>query len=161
MSEPRSGGTGEQPVVAPTVSTAPSPSLAHRWWSAIPSHVGPARTSTVVLALLFLAIGALYLQVRPAPVAPATAGGGGVVQTTTPVRTTKAPTTAVPTSTEPVPTTGTPTTTSEPLPTTEPTTEPTGATTEPVPEPTSDSGFPTSTLAPSPETAPTTASPSG
>jgi cytoskeletal protein RodZ len=154
MSEPRQ--EAEQPVAAPTVSTAPAPSLANRWWSAIPSHVGPARLSTVVLALLFLAIGALYLQVRPDPVPPATAGGGGVVQTTTPARTPEAPTTATPTSTEAPPTTATPTTT-EPLPTT----EPTDTTTEPVPEPTSDSGFPTSTLPPSPETASTSASPPG
>jgi cytoskeletal protein RodZ len=154
MSEPRHESTAEQPVAAPTVSTAPSPSLAHRWWSAIPSHVGPARLSTVVLALLFLAIGALYLQVRPDPVAPATAGGG-VVQTTTPARTPKAPTTAAPTPTDTLPTTATPTPTSEPLPTT----EPTATTTEPVPQPTTDSGFPTSTPPPTPDTASTTASP--
>ncbi|MCW2637436.1 MAG: putative polymerase sigma factor [Blastococcus sp.] len=158
MSEPRDGDIGEQPVAAPTVSTAPSPSLAHRWWSAIPSHVGPARLSTVVLGLLFLAIGALYLQVRPDPVTPATAGGGGVVQTTAPARTSEAPRTAVPTPTEPLPTTATATTTSEPPPTTEPTAT---TTTEPMPGTTSDSGFPTSTTPSSPETAPTTASPPG
>jgi hypothetical protein len=56
-----SGSTGEQPAVKPTVTTAPARSR----WSKLPAHLGRARTSTVILSVLFLAIGALYLTVRP------------------------------------------------------------------------------------------------
>jgi hypothetical protein len=59
MTEP----TREQPSVTPTVTTAPARSRWHM--SRIPPHLGPARTSTVVLAALFLAIGTLYLNIRP------------------------------------------------------------------------------------------------
>jgi len=74
MSEPERP-TAEQPVVSPSVSADPAPGRWHL--SRIPSHVGPARTSTLVLALLFLAIGALYLNIRPeaattTPAAPPT-----------------------------------------------------------------------------------------
>src|SRR5215218_4819751 len=109
MTRPEDDATVEQPVVeAPSVSTAPPPSRPHRWWSSIPSHLGKARTSTVVLGVLFLAIGALYLNVRPDPVQPATTGG--TVQTTAPARTT-APGTTAPETTTPGPTTEPPTTT--------------------------------------------------
>jgi hypothetical protein len=75
MSEP----TAEQPSVAPTVSTAP----AHSRWrvSKLPSHLGRARTSTLVLVVLFLAIGALYLNIRPpTPGTTTTAGTGTGVE---------------------------------------------------------------------------------
>jgi hypothetical protein len=52
---------GQRPAV-PTVSTAPPRS---RWrFSSVPAHVGPARTSTVVLAVVFVLLLALhgYLQ---------------------------------------------------------------------------------------------------
>ena len=57
------------PDQEPSVSTAPAegsgstaaPGRARR----LPSHVGPARTSTVLLAVAFLAIGMLYLFVKP------------------------------------------------------------------------------------------------
>ncbi len=121
MSSP--DGTGEQPAVQPSVTTAPAPGRPHTWWAAIPAHLGRARTSTVVLALLFLAVGALYLTVRPDPVATATTGGstgttpaqqtgGGTGPTSDP--TTAAPT--APTTTD-VPTT-TDTSTPSDLPTT-------------------------------------------
>jgi hypothetical protein len=149
VSETGEDRTVEQPVVeAPSVSTAPPPSLVHRWWSSIPSHLGPARTSTAVLGVLFLLIGTLYLNVRPDPIAPVTPTGG-TVQSTTPARTTVAPTTAVPTTTEPVPTTAessTPTeaTTTSAVPTETGTEEPT------------DTVVPTTEA---PTTAPTTAPP--
>jgi hypothetical protein len=153
----RPDDTAEQPVTAPTVRTAPSLSRAQRWWSAVPSHVGPARTSTVVLAVLFLTIGALYLTVRPDPTPSVTTGGTVQTTTTTAPRTT-APTTQVPTTTAPESTTGTVPTTTE----TTTTTEPTATTTEePVPESTPATSFPTTTVPTSPPTTPTTASPPG
>ena len=144
-------GTREQPPVDPSVTTAPAPGRPHSWWSTIPAHLGRARTSTVVLALLFLAVGALYLTVRPDPVgttttgntsvttpAPQTGGGGGSP--------TSEPTTAAPTAPT---TTNAPTTTesSQPfdLPTTstvpEETTDTAPSTTE---EPTTEAPLPTS-----------------
>ena len=147
MSEP----TREQPKVEPTLSTAPS---ASRWrWSNIPSHVGPARTSTLALAVLWVAIFVLYLNVRP-PVTPVPAGTG-TEQPAVPPAPTQAPTvpeTTVPETT--VPEEEEPTPTEEPLETTVPTeTLPPEETTAPVP--TSPS---TQT---SPSSSPTTVSPPG
>lgn len=72
--------TGEQPSVEPTVRTAPTAGQQpRRWWAAIPRHLGRARTSTVVLSLLFVAIGVLYLEVRPDP-GLATGGEDSVVE---------------------------------------------------------------------------------
>ena len=89
----------------PSVSTAP----AHSRWRAIPTHLGRARTSTLVLSVLFVAIGGLYLNVRPETVATTPAGGESSEQqpatTTTIAPTTTAPTTTTeptePTSEEP------------------------------------------------------------
>ncbi|MGY2076434.1 hypothetical protein [Blastococcus sp. SYSU DS0828] len=141
----------------PVVSTAPAAAAAdagaptgttaaprHRWWSAVPKHLGRARTSTVVLAVLFVSVFALYLNVKPpAPGEPDTRGQvteqTEQAEETEPATTeeTEPPTTE---ETEPAPTTtsrpSTPTTGS-PSPTTEPTTtapETTG------PEPTGDTG---------------------
>ena len=100
MTEP----TAEQPLVTATASTAASP---RSRWAAIPRHLGRARTSTVVLSLLFLAIGALWINVRPTEVAPA--GTPGVDQPAAPtnplVPTPPAPTTEPEPTTEPAPTT--------------------------------------------------------
>ncbi|MGY1849718.1 MULTISPECIES: hypothetical protein [unclassified Blastococcus] len=138
----------------PVVSTAPAAAAAdagaptgttaaprHRWWSAVPKHLGRARTSTVVLAVLFVSVFALYLNVKPpAPGEPDTRGQvTEQAEETEPVTTEETePTTTE--ETEPAPTTtsrpSTPTTDS-PSPTTEPTTtapETTG------PEPTGDTG---------------------
>jgi hypothetical protein len=108
-----SGAAPEPPQVTATVSPAPPP---RSRWGAIPHHLGRARTSTVVLSLLFLAVGALWLNIRPDPDVPATTGGGTVVDEPA------APTTAVPTTpaptTDPVPTTAEVPTTTEPVPTT-------------------------------------------
>ena len=47
---------GSEEAPAPSVSTAPATDPGHRWWSAIPHHLGRARTSTVALSALFVAI---------------------------------------------------------------------------------------------------------
>jgi hypothetical protein len=142
--------TGEQPVVEqPSVRTAPAPSRIQRWWASVPPHVGPARTSTVVLAVLFLALGSLYLTVRPEP-APVVA-----VQTTTPAATTartKVPATSTPAGT----------TTETPTPTTVTTTVPTSGPTTGTPSATTTTETPTGTVVPTtevPTTAPTTTEP--
>lgn len=124
-----------------------------------PGHIGRARTSTLVLAALFVGLGVLYLYVRPeASADPA----GGTTQVSTPAPA-PATTTEVPPATEPeqttpeetsAPTTTGPETTTEPtttLPTgTTPPTPPTGTrTTEPQetepgePAPTSEAPAPT------------------
>ena len=130
MSSP--DGTPAQPPVDPSVSADPAPGPPHSWWSTIPGHLGRARTSTIVLVLLFLAVGALYLTVRPDPVGTTTTDGS---TTTTPAQqtgggggSTPDPTTATPT---------TPATTDEP--TTEGTTPTDLPTTSTVPEETTDS----------------------
>ena len=142
MSEP----TREQPAVTPEVSTR-SP-----WHvSRIPAHLGRARTSTVVLAVLFLAIFALYLYIRPDTTGAATAGTG----TSVPAGPTAPASRPAPTTT-PAPET----TQDRPTPTDQPTT--TGSATE-VPTPTETSttggtsGLPTSV----PPTTTAATSPSG
>jgi outer membrane biosynthesis protein TonB len=157
MSEPRKE-TAEQPVVAPSVSADPGRGP----WrlSRIPSHLGRARTSTLVLGLLFLAIGALYLNIRPDP--PATAqtptSDTGIVQPAPPP--TEEPTPApepTPTPTEePTETTDdVPTTTAEPTPTEEPTETTT-------PEETTETSVPTFSSPSRPGTSsPTVVSPPG
>lgn len=119
----------------PEVTTVPAEPPRQR---RLPAHLGRARTSTVVLSVLFLAIGALWLNVRPDPVATTPAGGGSdVQQSTTPEA--PAPTTEAPATTEPVQPTESEPTPSEPAPS-----EPT---TTDAPEPTSPtgtSGVPTS-----------------
>ena len=72
----------EQPpaptTTAPTVSTAPPRS---RWgWPRVPAHVGPARTSTVIIAVLFAGVFALWLVVRPETATVATTGSTGGAQ---------------------------------------------------------------------------------
>lgn len=132
MTEP----TSEQPRVTATVSPAPPPKSR---WDAIPHHLGRARTSTVVLSVLFLAIGALWLNVRPDPPDPA---GVVVEQPVAPAPTTDplipVPTTdpAPTTSAEPEPTSAAPTTTPESISPTEPSTPvPTTTAEAPAPEP--------------------------
>jgi outer membrane biosynthesis protein TonB len=159
MTRPDDDRTVEQPVVeTPSVSTAPPPSRPHRWWSSIPSHLGKARTSTVIMSTLFLALGALYLNVRPDPVQPA-GTTGSTVETTAPApaRTSAPPATTAPETTAPVPTTEEAPTTTEELPTTS---EPPVETTEPTPEPTP-SDEPTETVGPTPPPEPSTVSPPG
>ena len=142
MTEP----TAEQPQVTATVSPAVPP---RSRWGAIPRHLGRARTSTLVLSLLFLGIGALWLNIRPEPVPSAPSSGGGtVVDQPAPV----VPTTPTPT-TEAVPTpTDLPTPTSElPVPTTSDTPSPTETSTR----------FPTTTTEPPTPLPETTSTPTG
>lgn len=132
MSEP----TREQPVVTPEVSTR-SP-----WHvSRIPAHLGPARTSTVVLAVLFVAVFALYLNVKPDVTGPATSGTSNPAPAATtapgPRTTTPAPTSTTTTQVRPSTTTTAP-----------PATEtPTGTTTTQQP---TESSVPTTTNLPTP-----------
>lgn len=156
MTEPRDDRTTEQ-VAAPSVSTAPSgggtaPATAPatgRWrWSALPDHLGRAQTSTVILSVLFVAVFALYLSVRPDEVTTRTtpAGGGSDVEApadpspsepAVPEPTEEPAPTTDPDGTD-APTTGSTPTTSSPR-TTAPGTEPTSptGTSEPA-EPTGD-----------------------
>ncbi|RBY76586.1 hypothetical protein DQ239_13670 [Blastococcus sp. TF02-09] len=115
MSTPGNEPPAEQ-VATPTVSTAPTGGTAEAphtsWWhwKRLPDHLGRARTSTVILSVLFLAVFTLYLNVRPEDGLTDTtpAGGSSGVQTpTNPV---------IPTD----PTTTSPEPTEEPTPTTEP-----------------------------------------
>ena len=148
MTTPETNGPDE-PTRPLSVSTAP-PQAPRRWWTAVPHHLGRARTSTVVLALLFVALYTLYLNVRPPD--PAV---GTVPDTGSTVQTPASPAPAEPTETaEP--------TTTAPSPTATPTTVPPGETTEPPaesaePAPTTAEEVPTSAA---PTTAvPTTAAP--
>ncbi|GAA3158488.1 hypothetical protein GCM10010531_07380 [Blastococcus jejuensis] len=144
--------TREQEVVdQPTVSTAPPPARPHRWWSGIPSHLGRARTSTAVLGVLFLALFALYLNVRPDPEGTTTTGGDTPV--TEPATTTGGTTPAPTTTTPPAPTSTAVPTTPEDT-TTAPTTEST------LPSETTPT-VPTTTGTTSVPAVPTTATPTG
>jgi cytoskeletal protein RodZ len=107
----------DEPTGQLTVRTAP-PAAPRRWWSAVPHHLGRARTSTVVLALLFVGLYALYLNVRPPdPTAATTPTQESTVQTPAPSDPPLLPTgTPEPTTTAPAPTTTAPGT-SAPSPT--------------------------------------------
>ncbi|MBB3085277.1 hypothetical protein [Geodermatophilus sabuli] len=153
--------TREIPTGRPSVRSTP-PSRARLLWAAVPHHLGRARTSTVVLTILFLAVGTLYLNVRP----PVT--GVGTVQepagSTQPAEVPEEPTepteTAVPTEPTETAETTEPTTTSR---STEPTTTP-PQTEETTPEETTEEeetaetgpGEPTTTRAPASEAPATT-----
>jgi hypothetical protein len=147
--------TREQPAVQPTVSTEPAPGTPHRWWSAIPRHLGRARTSTIVLVLLFLATGVLYLYVKPEETAASTPTGGDPAV--------NQPATTTGGTTAPAPTTAPPPTTSVPV---EPSTQETTTTSAPeettVPEETTETVPPstTETVPPVPS-APTSGTPTG
>jgi hypothetical protein len=136
--------TRELPPPRPSVRTAP-PSGLRRFWAAVPHHLGRARTSTVVLTILFLAVGTLYLYVRP----PVT-GVGTVQQPAGSTQPAPAPEPTEPVEPTQVPETTEPTDTA-PRETTPQTTTGGGETAESTP------GEPTTTRAPVSETpAPTT-----
>ena len=138
MTEP----TREQPEVTPEVTTAPAGS----GWSRIPDHLGRARTSTVVLSLLFVAIFALYLEIRPAPPVAPTSGTGTPAQVSTPA---PAPeTSATPTSVAPESTTeeSAPTSTEESTTSAAPTDTATSTATTASPTPTGTTPLPTPTV---------------
>lgn len=154
MTEP-GGHTGEQPVVTPTVSTEPVRGPWH--FSRIPSHLGRARTSTLVLGVLFLTIGALYLNIRPAPpvTAATTTPGTGTEQPAPVPATTSAP------ETTPAPTTTAPETTSVPTTSAEPTTPTTTGRSVETTETSPATSVPATSPAPTTSTLPTTVSPPG
>ncbi len=159
--------TGPEQPPAPSVSTAPAEGASSGTASPraplarrrLPAHIGPARTSTVLLAIAFVAIGVLYMFVKP-PAEARTPGAGTespaitappVVPTTAAPAEPAAPTTEQPTQ---EPETTAPTSEAEPTPTGEPA-DPTAETTEP--------SVPEDTTAPAPGTSaplPTTAAPS-
>jgi cytoskeletal protein RodZ len=144
---PETNGPGEPPREL-SVSTAP-PAAPRRWWSAVPHHLGRARTSTVVLVLLFVGLYTLYLYVRPPEPA------GTVPATDSTVQTPVAPAPVLPTETA-EPTTTAPTTT--PRTTAPPTTTPPGGTAEQTPPGTAESTpEPTAEDEPAPTTAVPTA----
>jgi cytoskeletal protein RodZ len=137
MSEP----TAEQPVVTPEVTTAPAGGR----WSRIPHHLGRARTSTLVLGVLFLAIFALYLNIRPETTGTATTDTGNTAPVQAPASTSES---ATPTTTAPETTQEQPTTTAEPTTSSAPTetSEPEGTTESTAPTPAGTSTVPTPTL---------------
>lgn len=147
----------KEQLATPTVSTAPAPGGARGLFRRIPDHLGRARTSTVVLAVLFVAIYALYLNVKPP--APGTASTSTDTGTTQPAPATSPPTTTAPETTA-EPTTSAPRTTSAPTSAAEPTTtgEEPGTT---APEETAEPTLPTPTAPTTRAPVPTTASPSG
>src|SRR4051794_2295225 len=103
MTTPREEQPQEQAPATPTVSTAPPRS---RWrFGNVPQHLGPARTSTVVLGALFVAIFVLWVYVRPPTPTATTGSTGGVPSSTAPANTSAAPTSGTPTTTAPTATT--------------------------------------------------------
>jgi hypothetical protein len=147
--------SGDQQMARPSVSTAPAQPGR---FSAIPSHLGRARTSTVVLGLLFVGIFALYLTIKPAD--PVTTSTTTTTETgTEEPAPTQAPTTTAP-ETPAEPTTSVPRTTTAPTPVPEPTPdEQTTGTT--VPEETTEVPLPTDPAPTSPAGTPTTVTPPG
>ncbi len=145
-----------EPAREPSVSTAP-PAAPRRWWSSVPHHLGRARTSTVVLALLFVGLYVLWLYVRPPDVPTAPATDGTTVQTPAATAPAEPPATTGPTTTAPAPTTS---------PTPDPTSlppaetggeEPPAETTTPAPTPAGEE--PTTTQPPTPAAPTTSAAP--
>ncbi|WP_448626445.1 hypothetical protein [Geodermatophilus sp. URMC 64] len=131
MTTPREEQPQESVPATPAVSTAPPRA---RWrFGNVPSHVGPARTSTVVLAVLFVGLFTLWLFVRPPDPAQQPTAGTPAATTTAPVPQQAPPATEAPTTQPP--------TTEAPATTTEKTTPPE----ETAPPPTT----PTSSEAPS------------
>ena len=118
MTTPREEQPQTEIAAAPSVTTAPPRA---RWrFANVPSRLGRARTSTVVLAVLFVAVFALWVYVRPETVAtPAgtTSDVNGPVApastSSVPTTTSEAPATTEPTTTAPSETTESSTPTDE------------------------------------------------
>ncbi|WP_236833564.1 hypothetical protein, partial [Blastococcus sp. MG754427] len=120
------------PAAAPgSPADSASPAPRHGWWAAIPRRLGRARTSTVVLAVLFVAVFALWLNVKPpAPGATPPAEDTAVTEPTAPTGPTETgPTETGPT--EPGEPTEEPGPTTTPVPTTRPTSPTTSAPSSP------------------------------
>jgi hypothetical protein len=94
---------------APSVSTAPAEGSSTGSTAAplgrrrLPSHVGPARTSTVLLAVAFVAIGMLYLFVKPPEPSTAADTGTGSSSPSRSSEPEQVPATTAPSTTEPTP----------------------------------------------------------
>ena len=153
-----------EPTPPPSVTTAPaegaSPSTASPraplGRRRLPPHLGPARTSTVLLAVAFVAIGVLYLFVKP----PAAGTAGSATDPATSTSRGVAPTTSAPAPTPTPEETSAPEETVEPTPEVVPT--PTETADEGTPEETEVAPTPEETTEPAPTTSvpePTTAAP--
>ena len=126
MTTPREEQPQTEVAPAPSVSTAPPRS---RWrFGNVPAHLGRARTSTVVLGVLFVGILVLWLFVRPETVQTTTTGTPGGVPAPTAPASTQAPQTSATPTTAPTTTTS-PETTTEQTTTTEGTTSATTSST--------------------------------
>jgi hypothetical protein len=153
MSTPQDDATPDR-VQTPSISTAPTSGetapAAPRWWhwGSVPHHLGRARTSTVVLALLFVAVFALYLNVRPDVQPTGTDPAGGSSDVEAPANP------LVPSEPTAPETTGPPAPTTEPEPTEGET--PTPTTSSPSSPSSSSSPAPTSTTSRSSDPAETT-----
>lgn len=106
--------TREQP--GPQLSTAPATGRRRIWPSRrVPGHIGRARTSTVVLAVLFVAFFALWIGVRPvttsSTVVPATTDTSVIAPVPAPATTAEPTTSSAPTTSESPTTTSRSTTT--------------------------------------------------
>jgi cytoskeletal protein RodZ len=144
---------------APSLSTAPAEGSGSSRTSPdtplrrrrLPSHVGPARTSTVLLAVAFLAIGMLYLFVKPPEPSTAADTGTGSSSPSRSSEPGQVPATTAPSTTASTSESATPTETTTPESTT-----PTEETTESPVETTPESTAPEATDLPTTEPAPTT-----
>ncbi|MGY2079019.1 hypothetical protein [Modestobacter sp. SYSU DS0657] len=94
----------------PSVGTAPESGRTRLWQRRLPSRIGRAHTSTVVIGVLFVVLFALWLAIRPAYVTVETVDGGTV----------RVPCSQVSTCGEPTPS-ETPPPSESPLPPTDPT----------------------------------------
>jgi len=136
MTTPRDEQPQTEVAATPSVTTAPPRA---RWrFANVPSRLGRARTSTVVLAVLFVAVFVLWVYVRPETVATPAGTTGDVNAPVAPVSTSSVPTTTseAPATTDPTTTAPSETTTESSTPTDETTT---GATTT-TPGPSSTAG---------------------
>jgi hypothetical protein len=136
----------QETAVQPAVTTLPATRRSRLWpGGRLPARIGRARTSTLVLAGLFVLLFALYFAVRPDPVEYTT------------VTTTSGQTLRVPASDVlPPPTTSVPAPPSTPVETTAPAT-PTTDTTPPTTSAAPTSGNTTTTTTPGRSRTPTTA----
>ena len=91
MTTPREEQPQTEVAAIPSVTTAPPRA---RWrFANVPSRLGRARTSTVVLAVLFVAVFVLWVYVRPETVATPAGTTGDVNAPVAPVSTSSVPTT--------------------------------------------------------------------
>ena len=91
MTTPREEQPQTEVAATPSVTTAPPRA---RWrFANVPSRLGRARTSTVVLAVLFVAVFVLWVYVRPETVATPAGTTGDVNAPVAPVSTSSVPTT--------------------------------------------------------------------